>query len=289
MKKNKTNLFFIFCALIFCATSFLIPIITNNITNVNAESLQVVKKTGAVESAANFNISYVNKETNITLKISGLTNLEVGDTITYYYLNSDTSSKYSILDINGQQSITVTNLNLSTASEISFKPSILGEPATYKVMATVLDDSTDFLSVASPITFELNKPSEITLSISYEIISSQADSMNTYKLTATLKYNNYIIDASAYEIRWYLANMDNNIPFANRTSFDWTPAELGTYTIRAEIDGVDSVIDSANMLSILVVYDNTLTLIIAVSAIAVVLTAGVIISTIVNVKKERVW
>ncbi|MDD4816146.1 MAG: hypothetical protein PHQ62_03320 [Clostridia bacterium] len=288
MKKNKINLFFVFCAIIFCATCFLIPI-TNNANNVSADSLQVVRKTGSTStSASTFSVLYANKDTNITFKINNFT-FEVGDIITYYFLNDNTSSKYQNLIINDQTSITITNININTASEIILKPSILGEPATYKIMATVQDASTGYLLIASPITFELCKPEDITLSISYEILNSQSGEINTYRLIATLKYNGYVIDPTAYEIRWYLANMENNVPFANRTNFEWTPPELGTYTIRAEVDGTSSVINSGNVLSLLVVYGNTFTLIVAVSAIALLMTAGVIISTVIKVKKERVW
>ena len=290
MKKNKINLFFVFCALILGATCFFLPL-TNNAIGVNAEIYQVVKKTGTTStSASTFSVAYADREANITLKIAVPVGFEygVGDTITYYYLNTELSAKYSLIPNKDPVVIGPLNIN-TTTSEISFAPSILGEPGTYKIMATIFDAFNQYLWTASSITFTIEKPENLQLSITYEIVNSQANALNTYKLTATLTYDNNPIDENAYEIRWYLANVENTIAFANRPSFDWTPTEVGTYTIRAEVDGLDEVVAGNNTLNISVVYDNTLTIILVVSAIALAMTAGVIISTVLKVKKERVW
>lgn len=212
---------------------------------------------------------------------------DIGDTITYYYLRTDSNSlKYKTVE--GIK--VVTEENKLTAGDIEVCPHKWEGIGSYDIFARVWDNSKHIDVRANSITLVFEKPleSEFNLKIFYkqDEIQEGSNGLKTYLLRSEVElYDGNILNSDDYIINWYVVDSGNRL-IGNTSSIYWDPPEAGNYTIFAEIKGMGV---KSQEIMIFAYYNQTEAVLFGILGIAVIMTLFVIITTIIKVKGERIW
>lgn len=229
---------------------------------------------------------YENDPDNFSITLTVDYNFEVGDTITYYYLKTDSNSlKYQAVEAIK----VVTSENRLTAGDIKVYPYTWEGIGSYNIFARIWDDSKGIDVRADSITLVLEKPLASNLKLKIlkpEIIQGESNELKTYFLQAEVKLNDKPFNSGDYVINWYVIDQGNQIIGSNISAIFWKPTEAGNYTIFAEIKGAGV---RSPEITIVVNYNQTEIILFSILGIVVVMTLFVIVTTIIKVKSERVW
>lgn len=294
MKTKILNLKFIFmcilCGVMLCAPLafshlatgiFAAPIKTGYIVS-NSQPNEVTFDYPGMENVSSF---------SVTVEIIEYS-FSVGDSITYYYLKLNSNeSKYRHVLTGEEVAISITEENSSSACTFNPLAFSNGGVGTYQIIATIYDASLgDFVSPKA-LTIIINPPLDSSYSLVIDKIEEQSmtGGLGVFHFFAKMYLGDVEVDINDFRINWYFAG-DSKI-YSQRTNFQWNPTEVGNYTVYAEIvdnDGIATNIHS-DFLSVTVAYDRSVTMLVYVLIFAGLCLISVIISTIVSVKRERVW
>ena len=214
---------------------------------------------------------------------------EVGDKITYYYLKIDkVSVKYKTIKSPDTATQTITGQDIFTgiAGDIEFNPYILGGSGEYRIFALIVDNSTGNTVKTDYFTVEMNAPilSEIQLKINYTEIENSNGGIKSYYLYSEITHNGKKVNSEDFVIVWFMGGQDE-LPYSNRSAFEWRPTEPGNYTVTAQIEGGTS----SKTISIPVDYNRTYEVLAVVIGVALLMTLFVVLATYIKVKSERIW
>ena len=214
---------------------------------------------------------------------------EVGDTITYYYLKIDkVSVKYNTIKSTDMatQTIAGQDIFMGVAGDIEFNPYMLDGSGEYRVFALIFDDSEGNAVKTNYFTIEIKAPdlSALQLKINYTKIENSASGITSYYLYSEITHNGKKVNSEDFVIVWFMGGQDE-LPYSNRSAFEWRPTEPGNYTVTAQIEGEIS----SNTISIVVDDNRTYEILAIVIGVALLMTLFVVLATYIKVKSERIW
>lgn len=218
----------------------------------------------------------------LSLKITNF-DFSVGDAVTYYYVHAD---DVAYKTIKSAIVISQNDLNSGTAGDIIFNPYPLEGTGQYRVLAMIFNNETGDTIKTDYFKFKMEPPvlSNVRLKIDYLKIDDSSSEFNAYYLFSEVTLNGEKVNSDNFVIFWFIGQEE--LPFSNRSAFEWKPTEPGNYTISARIEGGNSNIST---ISIVVDYNRNLEVLAAVIGVAVLMVVFVILSTYIKVKSERIW
>lgn len=287
MKIKKLHLIFLTIPLaIFMCFCFLMPNFAGSVYAYTTIP-QICDKTE--DSVDEITYDYPIDENNgvdVTLCIKNF-NFEVGDTLIYYFLKLDSDS---ILYLKLTE-IIITPSNIDAGGEYIFDPFNRDGVGSYAVKATIMRNES-IIAKPTQLIIRISAPTDLDdlkLRISYQKEESAIAEFGVYTLTAKLYKDEEEVSMQNYKLEWRIVNQDNLLYASlDRPFVEWTPPQTGSFTFKAKIIIGDAPLTS-QQLDISIARDNTQLVIICLVSFALLLTTGVIISTVISVKKERIW
>lgn len=242
------------------------------------------KSTGNTEIIYNYDDYASNPSTfSVTLTVDYI--FEIGDSITYYYLKTDSISvKYQTIR-SQNPTLIVDASNIATAGDITFNPYSLKGSGCYNVFAVIQVGLTGEKIRANSVNITLNAPllSQLELIISCEEIKEANETI--YFFSAEVFRNSQKVNSEDYVIYWYFG-FQETYPYSNKSSFEWKPEDVGSYLVFAKISGSDI---KSRILSIVIDYDRTQDILIGIVVAVAVMTLFVILTTYLKIRNERIW
>ncbi|MDD2445488.1 MAG: hypothetical protein PHX09_01605 [Clostridia bacterium] len=244
------------------------------------------KSTGDTEMTYGYN-DYADNPSGFSVTLTVNYNFEIGDSITYYYLKTDSISvKYqTVKSLN--PTLIVDNTNIGTAGDITFNPYLLDKSGSYNIFALIQVGLTGEKIRANSVNITLNAPSlsQLELKIYCTELQGASGELKTYFFSADILLDGKKVNSEDYVIYWYFGYPET-YPYSNKSSFEWKPNDTGNYLVFAKIS--DSNVKS-KILSIVIDYDRTKEIILIIVGAVALMTLFVIITTYIKVKNERVW